>query len=266
MTLELFGLGFTSRGFDELVAAIVAPEAGEPTPCRLVATANVDHVVKLQADAEFRRAYAFAGDVTIDGAPIAWTAALAGLRTTGRITGAALFGAVMDRLRPGHHRPVFLVSDEALAGHLRDWLDQRRFPPADTAVLVPRRGFEGDPEQTRSILEAVAACRATHLFLGVGAPKSEIFVYRHRERLTGVALCVGAGIAFYFGTRRRAPRLLQRLGLEWLWRLLSEPRRLFRRYLVESLPFFPLALREVARHRRPGRRDNALREGSGPPA
>ncbi|CAA9317787.1 MAG: N-acetylmannosaminyltransferase [uncultured Microvirga sp.] len=257
---DLFGLTFTNRRFDELVDAITSPETSMSAPCRLVATANVDHVIKLQADEAFRRAYAFAADVTIDGAPVAWVAALAGLPISGRITGAALFAAVMDRLEPGRHRPVFLVSDTALAAHLRAWLNRKGFAPHDAAVLVPPYGFERVAHQTQAVLDAVAGCRATHIFLGLGAPKSEIFVFRHRERLTGVALCVGAGIAFYFGTMRRAPRLLQRLGLEWLWRLLSEPRRLFRRYLVESLPFFPLALREIVRHRRPRRRRRSLHD------
>ena len=248
--VTLFGISFTSSRFDELVTDILADSAPPDSPCRLLVTANVDHIVRLKVDEEFRQAYAAAWQITMDGAPIALTAALAGLPTVGRAPGADLFAAVMDRLDPARHRPAFLVSDKALASRVRAWLAEKGFPAERTIVLVPPYGFDCNPDLTRLILQEIASCRATHVFFGVGAPRSEKFVYRHREHFSGVVvLCVGAGIAFYLGTQRRAPALVRRFGFEWLWRFLSEPRRLFRRYLIDSAPFFRLALAEIAAHR-----------------
>jgi N-acetylglucosaminyldiphosphoundecaprenol N-acetyl-beta-D-mannosaminyltransferase len=246
----LFGVPFTSSRFDELVTDILADGAAPDAPCRFLVTANVDHIVRLRIDEEFRQAYGAAWRITMDGAPIALTAALAGLPTAGRAPGADLFAAVMDRLDPARHRPAFLVSDEALASRVRAWLADRRFPTERTAVLVPPYGFDRNPDATQTILREIASCHATHVSFAVGAPRSEKFVYRHRASLKGVvALCVGAGIAFYLGTQRRAPAPWRTCGFEWLWRLLSEPRRLFRRYLIDSAPFFRLALAEIVAHR-----------------
>ncbi|BAR99240.1 N-acetylmannosaminyltransferase [Blastochloris viridis] len=244
---SLLGVEFTDRGFDALTDEILAND-GADAACRLVVTANVDHIVKLQHNRDLRQAYDFAWRATVDGAPLQWVAFLAGSTVPHRITGADLFVAVVDRLDPARHRPAFVASDEALAQTVREWLESRAFPADSVSVCVPPFGFESDDAASEELLQAVARCRPTHVFFGVGAPKSEIFAFRHRERFRGaIVMCIGAAIGFRFGTLRRAPSLARRFGFEWLWRLLSEPKRLFRRYLIESVPFCRVAAAEITR-------------------
>jgi N-acetylglucosaminyldiphosphoundecaprenol N-acetyl-beta-D-mannosaminyltransferase len=88
-----------------------------------------------------------------------------------------------------------------------------------------------------SVVERINASGAGLVFIGLGCPKQDLFAYDHRERLRGVQLCVGAAFDFHAGAKPMAPQWMQRSGLEWLFRLIHEPRRLFRRYLVTNSIF-----------------------------
>jgi N-acetylglucosaminyldiphosphoundecaprenol N-acetyl-beta-D-mannosaminyltransferase len=249
------GVSFSPLTRSEIVRSVLAGVAPE-APCRLIVTANTDHVVRLSTNPAFRRAYAAAWASTVDGAPVALACRLAGVPIPGRITGADLFVDVMRGLDPARHRPVFVVADRHIAERLAQRLHRARLRSDRFRIEVPPRGFEHEPAAAETVLRAVEAIAATHLFMGIGAPRSEIFVASHRHRLRGVvAMCVGAGIAYHLGIQRRAPAVLRRAGLEWSWRLLAEPHRLGRRYLVDSWVFTRLLTRELLQRRvRPGSR------------
>jgi N-acetylglucosaminyldiphosphoundecaprenol N-acetyl-beta-D-mannosaminyltransferase len=243
------GINFSPLTRRAIVAQVLAG-TGPDAPCRLVVTANMDHVVRLSVDQAFHDAYDAAWIATADGAPVAWACRLAGVPVPGRVTGADLFSDVMRGLDPARHRPVFVVANRAVAEPLAGRLRAMGMGKDGYRIEVPPMGFERDPEAGARIVAAVRAIATTHLFMGIGAPRSEIFVAANRDRLRGVtAMCVGAGIAYHLGVKRRAPALLQRLGLEWSWRLLSEPRRLARRYLVDSQAFAGILARELLRRR-----------------
>ena len=130
-----------------------------------------------------------------------------------------------------------------------------RWPAVEVAgTYCPPLGFERDEAQNEAIISQVAAANPDVLIVGLGAPKQELWVHRHRDRLAAkVALCVGATIDFLAGERRRAPVWMRDVGLEWLYRVASEPKRLAARYAHDAWIFPRLLAREWWRLRRPAR-------------
>lgn len=231
---RVFGALITPLRLEQLAEVIASDRPAPGEGIRCVFTMNLYHVVVLEHDAAFRQAYADAWAVTLDGAPVAAFANCKGVRR-GRITGSDLMPVIVDKLRPGEHRPFFVVSDLATEGSIRRRLEQQGFGFADVAFAEPPFGFENDGLASQSLVDAIRRHQTTHIFMSVGAPKSEIWLHQHSAVLgDAYGLCFGSGANYMAGTRRRAPLVMRRLGLEWLHRLASEPRRLWRRYLLAS--------------------------------
>jgi N-acetylglucosaminyldiphosphoundecaprenol N-acetyl-beta-D-mannosaminyltransferase len=225
----------------------------------LLVTVNLDHVVTLARDAAFRDAYANAWLITADGMPVYLYARARGVNVPERVTGADLCPVLLDRLAPGTSRLFIMPSSAATAARIEEALLARGFAPEALRFVVPPFGFEDDPAAAAALAGDVATHRTTHLFLGLGAPKSEIWANRHRGMLGDCyVLAFGAGLDFYAGTKPRAPSALRRIGLEWVWRLASEPRRLARRYLVRSWWFLWLVLADIAGSPPPAGGDGVL--------
>lgn len=210
----------------------------QPAPCcRFVVTPNVDHTVLLPERADLRAAYADAALVLADGAPVVLAARLLGRRLPERVAGSDLVPRLFDAAR--RELRVFLLGAapgvaERAAGNVA-----RRWPRVRVVgVYSPPLGFERQAAENARILDLIAAARPDVLVVGLGAPKQELWVHAHQDRISAaVVLCVGATIDFLAGERRRAPRWMQRGGLEWLHRVASEPRRLLRRYARDAWIF-----------------------------
>ena len=239
---SIFGVEFSTWSLDRLVDTIVDEPVPTGAGLRLLVTANLDHIVNLTRSAGFRAAYRYAWLAVIDGTPVWLYARLRGLDIAGRVTGADLFPAILARLQPGPHRPFLVCSTEASAAALRQKLAGLGFDDPQSVVVAPL-GFEHDLDYGLRLLRTLRERRITHLFFGIGAPKSEIWMDRHRAELPDCyGFGFGAGLDFFAGTKRRAPPILRRMGVEFLWRVATEPRRLARRYFVSSWIF----LRAVA--------------------
>lgn len=220
--------------------------------CRYVVTPNVDHFVLLQESARLRAVYAEADLVTADGMPVVWASKLLGCPLPERVTGADLVPALLASASSEVPLRVFLlgaaagVAERAAANIGRQWPHV-----AVVGTYSPPLGFERDAHENGRILEQIAIARPDVLILGFGAPKQEFWIHEHRGRVAAaVALCAGATIDFLAGEKRRAPVWMGRLGLEWVFRLLSEPRRLCQRYYRDARVFPRLVWREW-RLRRP---------------
>lgn len=244
---HVFGIEFSPRSMadivDELANALIPPGTGP----RAIVTANLDHIVQLTRNAAFRAAYANAWLTTADGMPVYAYAKLRGSPAPARVTGADLFAELMARL-PGHPcRLFFAASSTEAVRRLRAKLVADGVPAESLAFAVPPFGFERDAAYSAALAARIRAHGTTHLFLGVGAPKSEIWTERHRPDLGDCyVLCIGAGIEMLVGLKQRAPAWVQRIGGEWLWRFAQEPRRLFRRYFVSSWRFLGAVRDDVA--------------------
>jgi exopolysaccharide biosynthesis WecB/TagA/CpsF family protein len=211
-----------------------------------VATLNLDHVVKLRRNLAFRRAYCAQTHVTADGNPIVWLLRLAGQQVE-LVTGS-------DLVEPVAALAARRGAGVAMVGSTMDSLADaaaeltRRNPALEVRSMIsPAMEFDPEGAEANSVIAEIARSGARICFVALGAPKQEIFVARARTRLPSVGfLSIGAGLDFLSGAQQRAPRIVRRMAAEWLWRLLSDPRRMAGRYAAcaTSLPgLAALALR-----------------------
>ncbi len=224
-----------------------------------VVTTNVDHVVELSKNERFRVAYDRAAVRVVDGRPIAELTRLAGVGRTDRVTGADLLPALCERAAQYGLRVAILGGhDDVNAAAIQKLREQH---PALAVSGWSPFGFEHDERKSLEIVRRLHHMRPHILFVCFGAPKSEIWLSEHASLLPPcVAVCAGAAVDFVAGTKQRAPEWVQEMGLEWLYRLVQEPNRLWRRYLVRDMSFLPLALRELILLRfRPERASSSAR-------
>jgi exopolysaccharide biosynthesis WecB/TagA/CpsF family protein len=210
-------------------------------------TLNLDHLVKRRADLAFRSAYSRADIVTADGQPVVALARSQGAqleRTTGADLVVPLCAAAEAEQAPIYLFGATTESLEAAADQLRRW-----FPQLDIrGVEAPAMGFDPEGEAAAAAGARIAASGARLCFVALGAPKQELFAARMTSlaRATGQDgvgyVCIGAALDFISGRQQRAPRLLQRVGLEWAYRLCTNPRRLGVRYARCALLYARLRL------------------------
>jgi N-acetylglucosaminyldiphosphoundecaprenol N-acetyl-beta-D-mannosaminyltransferase len=252
--VELFGVEIDPLRMDQAVAQISAWVANGDGRCRFVVTPNVDHVVMLQYHEGLKAAYRDAGMVLVDGAPVLWASRLlhpAEERLPERVTGSDLVPALFEAAGEEQPLSVFLLGAAPGVGERAATSIRRRWPAVEVVgTYSPPLGFERDEQENKRILDLIGVAQPDVLVVGLGAPKQELWVHRYRDRLTAkVALCVGATIDFLAGERSRAPLWMQSAGLEWLYRVASEPRRLAARYAKDAVIFPRLIAQEWWRMR-----------------
>ena len=211
-----------------------------------IATLNLDHVVKMRRDPAFLRAYRAHSHVVADGNPIVWMSRLAG-RDVGLVPGSELIApvaALAARLGVplaflGSTAPVLALATERLKAD---------YPGLQVAACVaPPFGFDPDSAAADALLDEIAGSGARICLLALGAPKQERLAARGLARHPGLGfLSIGAGLDFIAGHQTRAPVWVRKIAMEWLWRMLTNPRRLARRYLDCALVMPSLAGQALA--------------------
>src|SRR5262245_43908997 len=244
--VELFGVQIDPLRMDQAVAQIFAWVQAPVGRCQFVVTPNVDHVVMLRQQDALRDAYRDAGMVLVDCAPVLWSSRLLRRPLPERVAVSDLVPALFAAATSPRRLSVYLLGAgpgvaERASGNIR-----RQWPEVQVVgTYSPPLGFERDELENETILARIAAARPDVLVVGLGAPKQELWVHRHRNRLAAkVALCVGATIDFLAGERSRAPDWMRDAGLEWVYRVASEPRRLAARYAKDGWIFPQLRARE----------------------
>jgi N-acetylglucosaminyldiphosphoundecaprenol N-acetyl-beta-D-mannosaminyltransferase len=246
-TIALFGIAIDNLTMGqalECLRILLMDEDGH----YYVVTPNVHHIVRLQRDALFRQAYAGASLVLADGMPLVWASRSLGRPLKMRVTGADLLPCVCE-MAASLDKSVFLLGARNGVAERAAYNLRRSYPGLQIAgTYSPPVGFEHDPAEEGRVMERINGAKPDVLAIGLGAPKQEVWIAAHRQELHfGVALCVGAAIDYAAQALKRAPHWMQQNGLEWLWRLMQEPRRLWRRYLVDGLAFAPLLVAEWRR-------------------
>ncbi len=204
-----------------------------------VVTPNVDHIIRLKTDGEFREIYQQASFVVPDGMPLVWASRWLGKPLPERITGADLLPRLSSRAAKSG-RSIFLLG--ATPSVCRGVMDRlRREHPAIKIAghYSPPFGFEKCRDELEKIVRALKQAKPDVVFAALGTPKQEKLIYYLRTRVpVKLFLGVGAAFDFYSGQKKRAPGWLQKAGLEWAFRLVNEPGRLWKRYLVDDPRFF----------------------------
>lgn len=229
---------------DAVSAIISAAKKGEAFS---VVTLNVDHLVKLRRNGAFRKAYQAARFVTADGAPVAWLARKTAPRVT-RTTGADLV-VPLAQAAAAAKVPIYLFGTTndvlATAGVYLAVHTNGRLDVAGTAS--PPHGFDPTSKEADAALDQIEASGAKLCFLALGAPKQEILAARAVERGINVGfISIGAALDFLAGAQIRAPKILQNYGLEWTWRLVTNPLRLGPRYAACMVVLADIVLRHMS--------------------
>jgi exopolysaccharide biosynthesis WecB/TagA/CpsF family protein len=214
-----------------------------------VVTPNVDHVIRHYYDQKFRALYAQAAYVFLDSRFLAHTVGFVKRQIFRVCLGSDLTTSVLHTVIKPHDVAVLVGGTTAQSQELRE-----RFGLKALIHVDPPMNFIGDAVAVEACLHAIeAASPFRFCFLAIGSPQQEIIAQKLKERgvARGLALCVGAAINYVTGVERRAPLWMQRLGFEWLFRLLQNPRRMAKRYLVRGPRIFLLLPRIELRLRRP---------------
>ena len=217
---------------------------GHARESRYVVLANVHVVVTATQEADFGRTVAAADLATPDGAPVAWMLRKLGHTAQGRVSGPDLMWALLGRCAT-EGLPVYLYGStpETLAALMLR--TAQAFPGLQVAGHESPPFRTLTPEEDAQAVQRMNDSGAGLVFVGLGCPKQEHWMLAHRGRVNAVMLGVGAAFDFHAGTVSRAPRWMRENGLEWLHRLASEPRRLWKRYLVTNTLFILLASRQL---------------------
>ncbi|MBL8530724.1 MAG: WecB/TagA/CpsF family glycosyltransferase [Hyphomonadaceae bacterium] len=233
--VDFLDFSFSGLDLDAAVDAI-SVRASLDAPFAYVATPNVDHVVGAHADPARHVLYDGAWLTLNDSRVLQSLAARAGLAlplACGSDIAERLFDTVIHR-----HEPVVIIGGDREG--VREL--KRRYGLTDVRWHNPPRGLKQNPAAVVAAAQFAAAQRARFTFICVGAPQQEMIAYAIARQggAIGVGLCVGAALDFLSGRAQRAPGWMRRAGLEWLHRLINEPTRLWKRYLVDGPKVFSL--------------------------
>ncbi|MEM7517039.1 MAG: WecB/TagA/CpsF family glycosyltransferase [Planctomycetota bacterium] len=235
-TIDLLGRSIHAITEQECISHVMEELAAERGGW--IVTPNLDHLRRLVQDKEFAR---LCGGATLhvpDGRPLLWAAKLQGTPLPGLVAGSNLIRSLSSALGEAKRSAYFLGGDPGTAEAAAEKL-QAEFPGLVIAgSSCPPFGFEKEEAYVSAMHEELRSKDPDVVWVALGSPKQEVLIESLRELLPR-AWFAGIGISFSFvsGDVKRAPRWMQRTGLEWLHRLSQEPRRLARRYLIDGLPF-----------------------------
>jgi N-acetylglucosaminyldiphosphoundecaprenol N-acetyl-beta-D-mannosaminyltransferase len=238
-TVTLLGLEFAALSVAQAACRIA--ERPRDAPFSHVVTPNADHLVRLMGDRSLLAIYRDAGMRLLDSRVVGRLAWLLGLAVPPVVTGSDLTACLLaNHVRPGERITILGLSPVWLPALMA------RYPLITPAHYNPPVGFDLDPAALASAAAFVRANPARFTFLAVGSPRQERLaaIIARAGGATGTGLCVGASLEYLAGARRRAPVAMQHAGLEWLFRLATDPRRLARRYLIDSPHIVSLLLKQ----------------------
>jgi N-acetylglucosaminyldiphosphoundecaprenol N-acetyl-beta-D-mannosaminyltransferase len=243
---SILGMQVSSTNYADAVTRIVDwAGAGES---RYVCVGTVNQVMESYDSAEFRTVMNQADLITPDGMPLVWALRLLGQRGASRVYGPDLTPLLLGRAQQENIPVGFYGSSERVLDRLIS-VTRMRFPRLQIAYACSPPFRPLTPEEDEQIIENVNASGARILFIGLSSPKQDRWMAAHRGRVQAVMVGVGAAFDFLAGTKKQAPRWMMPVGLEWLFRLCTEPRRLWKRYFKHNPRFVWLFAKQLLRAR-----------------
>ena len=240
-TNRILGVNIAITNMQETVDLII--EHLEEIRGQFICLSNVHTTVMSEKDAEYREIQNSAFLALPDGSPLALVQRLRGYRSAEQVAGPDLMPAIWKAAEHTEYSHYFYGSTPETIAALEKNL-RSKYPDMKIA------GMESPPfrslteEEDRQAVERINASGADFVWVGLGAPKQEKWMYAHKDHVNGVMIGVGAGFDYHAGNIKRAPGWMQKLSLEWLYRLLQDPKRLFKRYLVTNTRYLWLIHRK----------------------
>ena len=244
MRINICGIEIDQYNFDEVLEQIVNHAVAGRSP-EYVVTPNAMHILSLQTDALFREIYRQAFLVVPDGVSLLWSAKFLNTPLNGRVNGTDLFEQLCA-MAAKKGLKVFLLGGRAGAADTAKEILEARHPNLNiVGTHCPPYGFEAQSAELALINAKIKAANPDLLFVGLGAPKQEKWIAANYQELA-VPISVGIGVSFELVANMvsRAPVWMQKTGLEWLFRLIVEPSRLWKRYVIGNPLFILLVLKQ----------------------
>lgn len=244
MKINIAGTQIDKYSFDEVVGRIIDQTFSNNSP-EYVVTPNAQHILTLQKDTHFREIYGKAFLVVPDGVSLLWAAKFLQTPLEGRVNGTDLFERLCA-IAAEKGLKIFLLGGRPGAADKAAEILQARYPDLKiVGTYCPPYRFESNLAELALINAKIQAATPHILFVGLGAPKQEKWIYANYQQLS-VPISIGIGVSFELvaGMVQRAPVLMQKSGLEWLFRLIVEPKRLWQRYIVGNPLFIWLVLKQ----------------------
>lgn len=209
-----------------------------------VVTPNVDHIVQLERGGELAEVYKNADLILTDGKPLIWISKWYGTPIKEKISGSDLFPLLCKMAAQKNYSMFLLGAAQGVAVKAAQHLMSKNKGLNIVGTYSPPFGFEKDKTEMDKIEKMIKEASPHILIVGLGCPKQELFILHNREKLgVPISLGLGASIDFEAGNVRRAPKWMADNGLEWLFRMKQEPRRMAKRYLVDDIAIFRLAMK-----------------------
>jgi exopolysaccharide biosynthesis WecB/TagA/CpsF family protein len=212
----------------------------------VLVTPNVDDIMKHQWNRDFHELASQAEFVVCDSKILLLASKFLGTPLKEAIPGSSFFPKYCDYHRNDDVRVFLLGAKEGVADVAKEKINKRIGRDIIVGTYSPPFGFEDDEQECNHILEVISSSGANVVLVGLGNPKQTKWIYRYKNELPdiNVFLALGATIDFEAGNIKRAPIIMQKLALEWLYRLFKEPQRMYKRYLIDDMPFFWLLLKQ----------------------
>lgn len=216
-----------------------------------VVTPNADHIIRLEKNMELRKIYSEAGLILTDGMPLIWISRLMKTPIKERITGADFFHELCKIAEQKGFSIFLLGAAEGIAQLASENL-KKEFPRIMiSGTYSPPYNFESDEIEINKIINMIKTSKPDILGVGLGSPKQEKFIYKYLTEMdVPLSIAMGATIDFEADKIKRAPKWMQNHGFEWFFRFLMEPKRLFRRYFINDMKIFYLAVKTYFENRK----------------
>lgn len=238
--IELFGLEIDALTFDGAAKILGEAATQQEGRAKVVVTPNVDHIVRLDSNAELKALYVQADFVFADGMPVVWASRLMGRPLPERVTGADLFVSLCQQAQASGWQVVVLGGDAKREPTIRHGF-ATHFPQLKVEIISPSMQYDPQGAEAKAHADRIRELAPQIVFVCLGMPKQEQWAFRYAPTLPGgIVVCAGMAMMFAIGLQSRAPKWMQNIGMEWLWRLASEPRRMAHRYLVQDMKYFQL--------------------------
>lgn len=212
-----------------------------PKGCSYVVTPNVDHIVRVEDDEEFKKVYDDADLVLTDGMPLIWISRYLHNPIVEKVSGSDLLPRVCEMAAKKGFRVYILGAAEGVAEKAAENLVHTYPGLKIVGTCSPSYGFEKNNDEICKIIQKVNNAQPDILAVSLGSPKGEKFIYKYLDQLNvPLSMQIGAAVDFLAGNVKRAPKWMSNCGLEWLYRTIMEPKRLAKRYYHDAIKIGPI--------------------------